>query len=103
MENKKHSLENNIKIESENNNDNDSKRAKITFEDLIKTRILWTRQFQPYSINALEVGKIFLKKKSEMAIVIGIDSTLKIIQNQNAIVCIMCIYIYICINVQIYI
>lgn len=87
MENKKHSLEINIKSEPDNNyiTANDPKRTKIAFEDLIKTRILWTRQFQPYSINALEVGKIFLKKKSEMAIVIGIDSTLKIIQSRDAV------------------
>jgi len=96
MENKKHSLEINIKSEPDNNyiTANDPKRTKIAFEDLIKTRILWTRQFQPYSINALEVGKIFLKKKSEMAIVIGIDSTLKIIQSRDAVVCIY-IYVYI--------
>jgi len=91
MENRKHSLETTtLKTEPDNTTDNEiynQKKTKIAFEDSIKTRILWTRQFQPYSINALEVGKIFLKKKSEMAIVIGIDSTLKIIQNRDAIVC----------------
>eukprot|EP00833_Pecoramyces_ruminatium_P003671 jgi/Orpsp1_1/1177703/evm.model.c7180000062522.2 len=84
-DNKKHSLESTVKQEQNNNlNNNISKKTKLSYEDRIKPRKLWTRHFQPYSVNALEVGKVFLKKKSEMGIILGIDSTLKIIQNRDA-------------------
>ncbi|ORX77507.1 hypothetical protein BCR32DRAFT_295585 [Anaeromyces robustus] len=87
LESKKHTLESNKQINNNNTIINDYnntiKKSKISFEDIIKTRTLWTRQFKPYSINALEVGKIPLKKKSEIGIIIGVGSTLKIIQNRD--------------------
>ncbi|ORY75215.1 hypothetical protein LY90DRAFT_502223 [Neocallimastix californiae] len=84
-DNNKHSLESNIKQEQTDLNKTTFKKTKLSYEDIIKTRTLWTRQFQPYSINTLEVGKVLLKKKSEMGIIIGIDSTLRIIQNRDPI------------------